>query len=104
MRIDDVRRPMTTPLTSPAYAPTVPRFTDREYLDMRVQELVRTEITDVVVKGACTGPARLQLLAHVLAPPADLPVVEVASAGHILTDLTPAPVEPGFDNLKGDAQ
>jgi hypothetical protein len=27
-------------------------------------------------------------------------VLEVISASHILTDLTPAPVEPGFDYLK----
>ncbi|MFD9006445.1 acetoacetate decarboxylase [Streptomyces sp. NPDC059582] len=72
--------------------------------DLRVQELVRTEITDVVVKAAYTGPARLQFFAHVLAPLADLPVLEVVSASHILTDLTLAPVEPVFDYLKGDAQ
>ncbi|MEU0037254.1 acetoacetate decarboxylase [Streptomyces sp. NPDC006333] len=72
--------------------------------DMRVQELVRTEITDVVVKEAYTGPARLQLFAHVLAPLADLPVLEVVSASHILTDLTLAPVEPVFDYLKEGAQ
>jgi acetoacetate decarboxylase len=67
----------------------------------RVQELVRTEITDVVVKEAYTGPARLQLFQHVLAPLADLPVLEVVSASHILTDLTLAPVKPVFDYLKG---
>ncbi|MFE5142115.1 acetoacetate decarboxylase [Streptomyces fagopyri] len=72
--------------------------------DMRVQELVRTEITDVVVKEAYTAPARLQLFAHVLAPLADLPVLEVVSASHILTDLTLAPVEPVFDYLKEDTQ
>jgi acetoacetate decarboxylase len=71
---------------------------------MRVQELVRTEITDVVVKEAYTGPARLQLFAHVLAPLADLPVLEIVSASHILTDLTLAPVEPVFDYLKGHVQ
>ncbi|QFU89718.1 acetoacetate decarboxylase [Amycolatopsis sp. YIM 10] len=67
----------------------------------RVQELVRTRISDVVVKEACTGPARLQLFEHVLAPLADLPVLEVVSASHILTDLTLAPVEPVFDYLEG---
>jgi acetoacetate decarboxylase len=66
----------------------------------RVQELVRTEITDIVVKQAYTGPARLQLFQHVLAPLADLPVLEVVSASHILTDLTLAPVKPVFDYLK----
>ncbi|GAB1641368.1 acetoacetate decarboxylase [Krasilnikovia sp. MM14-A1259] len=66
----------------------------------RVQELVRTEITEVVVKEAYTGPARLQLFHHVLAPVADLPVLEVVSASHIRTDLTLAPVKPVFDYLK----
>jgi acetoacetate decarboxylase len=67
----------------------------------RVSELVRTEITDVVVKEAWTGPARLQLFQHVLAPLADLPVLEVVSASHILTDLTLAPVKPVHDYLAG---
>ncbi|WP_370948157.1 acetoacetate decarboxylase [Amycolatopsis sp. cg5] len=66
----------------------------------RVNELVRTEITDVVIKEAWTGPARLQLFEHVLAPLADLPVREVVSASHILTDLTLAPVKPVYDYLK----
>ncbi|MFB6437513.1 acetoacetate decarboxylase [Streptomyces sp. NPDC056411] len=68
----------------------------------RVQELVRTEITDVVVKAAYTAPARLQLFQHVLAPLADLPVLEVVSASHILTDLALAPAKPVFDYLKED--
>ncbi|MFG3018541.1 acetoacetate decarboxylase [Streptomyces sp. NPDC048254] len=54
----------------------------------RICELVRTQIGDLTVKGAWSGPARLQLLAHALAPLADLPVLEVVSASHILTDLT----------------
>ncbi|KOV60397.1 acetoacetate decarboxylase [Streptomyces sp. MMG1121] len=66
----------------------------------RVQELARTQITDVVVKAAHTAPARLQLFQHVLAPLADLPVLEVVSASHILTDLALAPVKPVFDYLK----
>ncbi|MFD8422707.1 acetoacetate decarboxylase [Streptomyces sp. NPDC059466] len=87
---------------------TVPTFMLKSvpgyHRDLRVQELVRTEITDVVVKEAYAGPARLQLFAHVLAPLADLPVLEVVSASHILTDLTLAPVEPVFDYLKEGAQ
>jgi acetoacetate decarboxylase len=65
----------------------------------RVADLVRTRITDITVKEAWTGPARLQLFHHVLAPLADLPVVEVVSASHILTDLSLAPAEPVFDYL-----
>ncbi|MFD4674357.1 acetoacetate decarboxylase [Lentzea sp. NPDC058450] len=66
----------------------------------RVQELVRTEITDVVVKAAYTGPARLQLFQHVLAPLADLPVLEVVSASHVITDLTLAPAKPVHNYLE----
>ncbi|MFC9228700.1 acetoacetate decarboxylase [Streptomyces decoyicus] len=65
----------------------------------QVAQLVRTQISDVVVKGAWTGPARLQLGAHVLAPLADLPVREIVSASHLLADLTLAPVEPVHDYL-----
>lgn len=54
----------------------------------RICELVRSQITDMTIKGAWSGPARLQLFEHVLAPLADLPVREVLSASHILTDLT----------------
>jgi acetoacetate decarboxylase len=54
----------------------------------RICELVRGEITDITIHGAWTSPARLQLFAHALAPLADLPVLEVVYASHILTDLT----------------
>ena len=65
----------------------------------QVAQLVRTEVTDITVKGAWTGPARLELFAHALAPLADLPVREIVSASHILTDLTLAPVKPVHDYL-----
>lgn len=54
----------------------------------RICELVRTQITDISIKGAWKGPARLQLYEHALAPLADLPVREIVAASHILTDLT----------------
>ena len=54
----------------------------------RIAELVRTQISDLTIRGAWVGPARLQLFEHALAPLADLPVREVVSASHILTDLT----------------
>ncbi len=83
---------------------TVPTFMLKTIPDydgtLRVQELVRTEITDVVVKQAYTGPARLQLFQHVLAPLADLPVLEVVSASHIVTDLTLAPAKPVHNYLE----
>ena len=54
----------------------------------RICELVRYHLTDVTVKGAWSGPAGLELHAHALAPVSGLPVLEVISATHILTDLT----------------
>jgi acetoacetate decarboxylase len=65
----------------------------------RVCDLVRTQITDVTVKSAFTGPAALELFAHANAPLAQLPVLEVVSASHILTDLSLNLVEPVYDYL-----
>jgi acetoacetate decarboxylase len=42
----------------------------------------------MALKGAWSGPAALDLHAHALAPVADLPVVEVVSALHLIADLT----------------
>ena len=54
----------------------------------RVCELVRYVCEDVTVKGAWTGPVALELFHHALAPVAALPVLEVVSGAHILSDLT----------------
>jgi acetoacetate decarboxylase len=54
----------------------------------RICELVKYRVSDVVVKGAWTGPASIELHPHCLAPVATLPVVEVLSAIHMLTDLS----------------
>jgi acetoacetate decarboxylase len=63
-------------------------------------DLVRGGISDLVIKEAWTGPARLELFAHVLAPLSDLPVLQVLSASHILTDLTLTPAVPVHDYLE----
>jgi acetoacetate decarboxylase len=65
----------------------------------RICELLRTEITDITVKGAWTGPARLELFAHALAPQADFPVREIIGCSHILTDLTLARAKRCYDYL-----
>jgi acetoacetate decarboxylase len=65
----------------------------------RICELVRTQITDVTIKGAWSGPARLQLFEHALAPISDLPVREIVSVSHILTDLSLAPAAIVHDYL-----
>lgn len=54
----------------------------------RICELVRYQLGDITLKGAWTGPAALDLRPHALAPVADLPVLEILSATHLLADLT----------------
>jgi acetoacetate decarboxylase len=54
----------------------------------RICELVRYFLEDVTIKGAWTGPAALELSHHALAPVARLPVLEVLSGTHIVTDMT----------------
>ena len=54
----------------------------------RICELVEYYLEDVTVKGAWTGPAALSLAPHALAPVAELPVLEVVSATHVVADLT----------------
>ena len=66
----------------------------------RVCELVRYYLQDLDVKGAWAGPAALELHHHALAPVADLPVLEVLSGVHILTDLTLGLGEVVHDYLK----
>ena len=50
----------------------------------RICELVEYYLEDVTIKGAWTGPAALHLSPHALAPVAELPVLEIVSAIHIL--------------------
>lgn len=54
----------------------------------RICELVEYALTDIALKGAWSGPAGLTLAWHALAPVAELPVLEIVSAVHILADLT----------------
>jgi acetoacetate decarboxylase len=54
----------------------------------RICELVEYYLEDIRIKGAWMGPAALSLTPHALAPVAELTVLEVISAVHILTDLT----------------
>ena len=66
----------------------------------RICELVEYYLDDLVVKGAWTGPCALCLAPHALAPVADLPVLEVVSCVHILTDLTLALGKVVHDYMK----
>ncbi|MEK8095112.1 acetoacetate decarboxylase [Methylocystis sp. IM3] len=65
----------------------------------RICELVRYKMTDVVMKGAWTSPAALELRTHVACDVARLPVREIVSAAHFKADLTLALGEVVFDYL-----
>ncbi len=60
---------------------------------------MRSRITEPTVRGAWAGPARLQLFEHALAPLADLPVLDIVKATHVLTDLTLPRAEIAHDYL-----
>jgi acetoacetate decarboxylase len=54
----------------------------------RICELVRYRMGDLRCKGGWAGPAALSLTPHALAPLADLPVLELLSARHVIADAT----------------
>ena len=53
-----------------------------------IAQLVGITFADVVVKGAWTGRARLELVDSVNCPMADLPVLEQKGGLHLVTDMT----------------
>jgi acetoacetate decarboxylase len=65
----------------------------------RICELVRYYVEDVTLKGAWTGPAALQLFDHALCDVNRLPVRQIVSASHFVTDLTLGLGEVVFDYL-----
>lgn len=65
----------------------------------RICELSRNTMEDIVMKGAWTGPASLELAHHALAPVANLPVLEIVEARHLIADLTLGMGEVVFDYL-----
>lgn len=54
----------------------------------RICELVSYRLTDVLVKGAWTGPGSIELHPHALAPMANLPVRRALSSVHLIGDMT----------------
>ncbi|HEY1613741.1 MAG TPA: acetoacetate decarboxylase [Rhizomicrobium sp.] len=66
----------------------------------RICELVEYYLEDIDVKGAWTGPAALSLSPHALAPVAELPVLEIMSASHIIADITLGLGKVAHDYLK----
>lgn len=53
-----------------------------------VNQLTRTYLENITVKGSWQGPGALSLYPHALAPVANLPVLEVLSTVHFISDLT----------------
>lgn len=74
-----------TSLSSPNYLLKIIPHVDGS---PRICELVEYYLEDIQIKGAWTGPGALSLMPHALAPVAELPVLEIVSAMHILSDLT----------------
>jgi acetoacetate decarboxylase len=70
----------------------------------RICELVEYYLEDITIKGAWTGPGALSLNPHALAPVAELPVLEVVSTVHILSDLTLGLGKVVYDYLAPSAQ
>jgi acetoacetate decarboxylase len=77
--------PVKTALSAPNFLLKIVPHVDGT---ARICELVRYFCEDVTVKGAWTGPAALELFQHALAPVARLPVLEVLSGVHIVSNLT----------------
>jgi acetoacetate decarboxylase len=87
-------------LTAPNYLLKIIPHVDGS---LRICELVEYYLQDIQLKGAWTGPAALSLQPHALAPVADLPVLEVLSAVHIVADLTLGLGRVMHDYLEGEA-
>lgn len=67
--------------------------------DLSVCQLTKCLIKDVVVHGAWSSPANLQLFNHALAPLNKLPVRKIIGSTHFIADIFLAPGEVAFDYL-----
>lgn len=54
----------------------------------QVNQLTKTYLSNVTVKGAWTGPGSIELHPHALAPVADFPIKKIISVDHFICDLT----------------
>jgi len=54
----------------------------------KIVQLVGYYLTDITLKGAWAGPARLHLVPHVNCRVADQPVRKVLFGRHLIADLT----------------
>ena len=65
----------------------------------KIAQLVRFAMTDIQLKGAWHGPARLHLIPHVNAPVADFPVRRIIGGTHLLADMSLPYGEVAFDYM-----
>ncbi len=70
----------------------------------RICELAEYHLEHVLLRGTWTGPAALSLTPHALAPVAELPVLEVVSAIHIVAELTLGHGKVAHDYLREPSQ
>ena len=68
---------------------------------LAIAQLISYNMTDITVKGAWSGPARLHLVPHVNAPVADLPVKKLIGGSHFIADMTLPYGKVEVDYLKG---
>jgi acetoacetate decarboxylase len=67
---------------------------------LAIAQLVAYNMTEIKMKGAWKGDARLHLVPHVNAPAADLPVRKIVSGSHMIADLSLPYGKVLFDYLK----
>lgn len=65
-----------------------------------IAQLVTYNMTEITIKGAWAGPARLHLIPHVNAPVADLPVRKILGGLHVIADVTLPYGRVVYDYLK----
>lgn len=74
----------------------IPNFDGRP----KICQLVAYNLTEINIHGSWLSPARLQLIPHVNAPVADLPIRRVLGGKHFIGDLTLPHGRVLFDYLK----
>ncbi len=67
---------------------------------LAIAQLVSYQMTNIKIKGAWKGGARLHLVPHVNAPAADLPVRKIVGGSHFIADLTLPYGEVMFDYFR----
>jgi acetoacetate decarboxylase len=69
----------------------------------KICQLVAYNLENITVKGVWVSPARLQLIPHVNAPVADLPILRIVGGKHFVSDLTLPHGRVLFDYIKDAA-